>query len=141
MRVIPMLTLLALMTTLAGCPMLTGGGAGGANAAPAQPGLAAQGTILALQTWLMLEQSKAKEAGTSAATAQERQKQLARAATAGSIMTSLGSLRSESNCAKRLQLANAVSGGLQAEFPTYQAELSLGTNLAGILVSGFPGCQ
>lgn len=136
--VLPIVAALAL--PLSGCPMLMVG-ASGDGSAPAQPSLAAQSTILGLQTWMMLQQSKATEAAAAAKTVKEAEKQRARAASAGNILTSLGALRTESNCGKRLALATAVSGGLQSEFPTYQAELSLGTNLVGILAAGFPGCQ
>jgi hypothetical protein len=125
----------------AGCPMLAGGGAGEAGVAPTQPTLATQGTILGLQTYLMMQQTKASAAAQTAKTPQDAEKQRARAAAAGNIMSSLAPLRTEVNCARRLQLATAVSGGLQAEFPNYQTELSLGTNLVSILVSGVPGCQ
>lgn len=124
-----------------GCAMT---GQGNGQAAPsATPGLAAQSSILALQTWLMIQQGKASESATKLASSNpaEAQRQRARAASAGDIMTSLGALRTESNCSRRLQLATAASGGLQAEFPTYQTELGLGTNLVTVLVSGMPGCQ
>lgn len=112
---------------LGGCAMMA---PAGGNGQPATPGIAAQTSMIALQTWLMVQQGKATDAGNTA-----------RANAAASIMTSLGSLRTEANCARRLQLANAVAGGLQAEFPTYQAELGLGANLATVLASGYPGCQ
>lgn len=121
--------LLAATTLLAGCDMLMGGG-GNASGQSSSPSVASQTTIIALQTWLMVEQNKARTAGNTS-----------RANAAGNIMGSLGALRVESNCARRLQLATAVSGGLQGEFPNYQAELGLGTNLVNVLASGFPGCQ
>lgn len=112
---------------LGGCAV-SGGPASGEQ--PASPSVAAQTTIIALQTWLALEQTKAKAAG-----------QTARANAAGNLITSLTSLRTESNCANRLRLATTISAGLQTEFPTYQAQLGLGTNLVGILAAGYPGCQ
>ncbi len=117
---------------LAGCNTmgLASGSASGTPAASASPSVAAQTTIIALQTWLSVEQSRASSAGNTS-----------RANMAGSLIGNLGSLRTEPNCANRLRLANTVSGGLQTQFPTYQTELSLGTNLATVLVSGFPGCQ
>ncbi len=136
----PLIAALVLVAILpgTGCQQMLAGGS-----APAQPGLASQSTMLALQTWLMIEQSKASSAATRLAGSNpaEAQKQTARAASAGNIMSSLAVLRTESNCGKRLQLATAVSSGLQSEFPTYQSELSLGTGLAATLASGFPGCQ
>lgn len=133
------LALSAVLT--AGC--VTGSGGNGQAAQSAAPGMAAQTSILALQTWLMIQQGKANESATQLAKTNptEAARQRARATAAGSIMTSLGTLRVESNCARRLQLANAVSTGLQAEFPNYQAELGLGTNLVTVLASGMPGCQ
>ena len=128
---------LAASVSLTGCMAPATGEPG---AAPAQPGLAAQGTILGLQTYLMLQQQKANAAADSAKTPQEAEKLRARAAAAAGIMSSLAPLRSEPNCAKRLSLANAVSSGLQANFPNYSSELSLGTNLVNILASGMPGC-
>lgn len=135
------LALMLCASLLAGC--LTGTGGNGSSAQSGSPGLASQSAILALQTWLVLQQGKATEAATRLAKTNpaEAARQGARAAAAGGIMTSLGALRVESNCARRLQLANAVSAGLQAEFPNYQAELGLGTNLATVLASGMPGCQ
>lgn len=112
---------------LGGCAV---SGAPASGEQPASPGVAAQTTIIALQTWLSLEQTKAKAAG-----------QTARANTAGNLISSLTSLRTESNCANRLRLATTVATGLQTEFPTYQAQLGLGTNLVGILAAGYPGCQ
>ncbi|MFZ5757461.1 MAG: hypothetical protein ACOY3X_11195, partial [Pseudomonadota bacterium] len=88
--------LLAATTLLAGCSMLMGGGTN-ANGQPASPGVASQTTIVALQTWLMVEQQKAQRAGNSA-----------RASSAAAISASLGALRTEANCARRLQLATAV---------------------------------
>lgn len=115
---------------LGGCaaPGAPGNSGGGGQAA--SPGVAAQTAIVALQTWLALEQNKARAAG-----------QTARANTAGELIGSLTSLRTESNCANRLRLATTISAGLQSEFPTYQAQLGLGTNLVGILAAGYPGCQ
>lgn len=112
---------------LGGCAV---SGAPASGDQPASPGVAAQTTIIALQTWLSLEQTKAKAAG-----------QTARANAAGNLIGSLTSLRTESNCANRLRLATTISAGLQTEFPTYQAQLGLGTNLVGILAAGYPGCQ
>lgn len=129
-------------TSLTGCNMM-GMAGGSASGEQASPSLAAQTSIIALQTWLMVQQTKASEAGDRLARSNptEAARQRARATSAGSIMTSLGTLRTESNCARRLSLATAVSGGLQAEFPNYQTELGLGTNLVTILAAGFPGCQ
>lgn len=123
---------IAAASLTAGCDTLgiPGFAGGSANGAAASPSATSQTTIIALQTWLVIEQQKAAAAGKTA-----------RAASAGNLVSSLGALRTEPNCARRLQLATAVSGGLQSEFPTYQAELSLGTNLVGILAAGFPGCQ
>lgn len=119
--------LLAAILPLTGCEMLMGGGSANGEAAP--PSATAQTTIIALQTWLLVEQNKAKTAGNTA-----------RANSAGSISSSLGALRTEANCSRRLQLATAISAGLQSEFPTYQGELGLGTNLVTVLASGYPGC-
>lgn len=123
---------IAVATLLAGCNMmgLADASASGTPAASASPGVAMQTTIIALQTWLSVEQSKASGAGNTS-----------RANMAGSLIGNLSSLRTEPNCANRLRLANTVSGGLQTQFPAYQTELGLGTNLATVLVSGFPGCQ
>lgn len=132
--------LVAASLTSTGCLTAGAPAEGGDAAAPAQPGLAAQGTILGLQTYLMLQQQKANTAAESAKTAAEAEKLRARATAAGSIMASLAPLRTEPNCAKRMSLANAVSSGLQANFPNYASELSLGTNLVNILASGMPGC-
>lgn len=139
-RSLAVATLIAAALLNAGCSMLTGAGDGSAPAST-QPTLATQGTILGLQTWLSMQQAKASAAAESAKTPADAEKQRARAAAAGSIMTSLAPLRTEINCARRLQLATAVSSGLQTQFPTYQSEMSMGTNLVGILVSGMPGCQ
>lgn len=137
-------TLLLSTSLITGCAM-TGQGtsSNGQTAQSATPGLAAQSSILALQTWLMIQQGKASGSAEKLAASNpaEAERQRARAASAGNIMTSLGALRTESNCSRRLQLATAAAGGLQAEFPTYQTELGLGTNLVTVLVSGMPGCQ
>ncbi|MFZ5724359.1 MAG: hypothetical protein ACOY33_11950 [Pseudomonadota bacterium] len=127
-RRLPVVAALAAALLLAGCNLLMPPQEAAGQTGTLTPG--AQTTIIGLQTWLMIEQNKAKAAGNTA-----------RANSAGSIMTSLGSLRTEPNCARRVQLATAVSTGLQAEFPAYQSELGLGTNLGTILVSGVPGCQ
>lgn len=122
---------LSATTLLAGCNMMgMGGGTASGSTAQSSPSVGAQTTIIALQTWLMVEQQKASAAGKTA-----------RAATAGSLIGNLSALRTEPNCATRLRLATTVSGGLQSEFPAYQAELGLGTNLVTILAAGFPGCQ
>lgn len=123
---------IAVATLPAGCNMmgLADASASGTPTASASPGVAMQTTIIALQTWLSVEQSKASSAGNTS-----------RANMAGSLIGNLSSLRTEPNCANRLRLANTVSGGLQTQFPAYQTELGLGTNLATVLVSGFPGCQ
>ena len=57
------------------------------------------------------------------------------------LLGTLGALRTEANCGNRLRLATTVAAGLGREFPTYQAELGLGANLATVLASGYPGCQ
>lgn len=121
---------IALTAPLAGCELLGMGGAPASGGTQAGPSMTAQTTIIALQTWLMVEQQKATAAGKTA-----------RAATAGSLIGNLTSLRTEPNCANRLRLATTVSTGLQGEFPNYQAELGLGTNLVNILAAGYPGCQ
>lgn len=143
-RVLIAATLMLSASLIGGCALTGQSSAGnGQTAQSATPGLATQSSILALQTWLMIQQGKASDSATRLASSNpaEAERQRARAAAAGNIMTSLGALRTESNCSRRLQLATAAAGGLQAEFPTYQTELGLGTNLVTVLVSGMPGCQ
>lgn len=131
----------ALTLTLSGC-LSTGGAAPGGEPKPVstQPTMATIGTIMGIQTWLTMQQTKLSTQAAAAKTPAEAEKLRARAAAAGNIMTNLSPLRTEINCARRMQLATAVATGMQAEFPNYQAELSLGTNLANILVTGMPGC-
>ncbi len=128
----PLLTaaILSAATLLAGCNMMGLGGTTASANGGAQPSVAAQTSIIALQTWLMIEQQKATAAGNTS-----------RASLAGSLIGNLTALRTEPNCATRLRLATTVSTGLQAQFPNYQSHLAAGTNLVNVLATGFPGCM
>jgi len=142
MRRLLLATTTALSLVLAGC-LATGGAAPGGEARPVstQPTMATITTIMGIQTFLTLQQTKLSTQAASAKTPAEAEKLRGRAAAAANIMANLTPLRTEINCQRRMQLATAVANGLQTEFPNYQAELSLGTNLANILVTGMPGCQ